>query len=415
MSKDAKAIAGEPQGLSRLLEPPGEESSDLIGRVIDATKEHLGADITFLAEFQGEQKIIRRAAGDGASVGLEEGTALPLQDTYCYRVVSGTLPNVIADARNDVRVKDLPITNQLRIGAYISVPVVIPGGRVFGTLCCINHHEDPTLRDREVKFMRVLAHLVGAELQREAFAREERRRKSERIRSVIERSELMIVFQPIVDLTSAGIVGAEALSRFSAEPKRPPDVWFAEAWEVDLGIELELFAVRSAIAQLPQFPDGAYMSFNVSPPTLLSEGLAQALAGVAPERVVIELTEHMAVEKYEPLIEAIRGYRKRGFRLAMDDVGAGYAGLSQLLRIGPTLVKLDLALTRGIHTDPVKQALAAAAAAFASRVGNKLVAEGIETVEDMQTLRVLGIRYGQGYYFAKPGPLPLCVQPLRSS
>lgn len=411
MVTDNSSIADGTQGLSRLLEPVGEESSDLIGRVIDATKDHLGADISFLAEFEGEQKIIRRVAGDGASVGLEEGTALPLRDTYCYQVVSGKLPNIVADARNDPRVKDMAITKQLRIGAYVGVPVVIPGGRVFGTLCGISHHEDPSLHEREVKFMRVLADLIGAQLHREESAKEQKRQKWERIQSVIQGKRLTTVFQPIVDLPTGRIVGAEALSRFNIEPNRPCEAWFAEAWEVDLGVALELLAVRAAVAQLPQFPDGVYMSFNVSPETLLSDGLSDALASVAPERAVIELTEHMAVEEYRPLIEAIRRYRKRGFRLAMDDVGAGYAGLRQLLRIGPTLVKLDLSLTRGIHDDAVKQALAAAAVGFASRVGNKLVAEGIETAEDMHTLRVLGIPYGQGYYFAKPGPLPLRVGP----
>jgi EAL domain-containing protein (putative c-di-GMP-specific phosphodiesterase class I) len=409
MPKNTKRTLTEATGLPGLLQPTGEESSDFIGRVIDAAKQHLAADISFLAEFEGDRKIIRRVAG-GAAVNLEEGTALTLEDTYCYRVVSGKLPNIIADARNDHRVKNMPITKQLRIGAYIGVPVTIPGGRIFGTLCCINHRKDATLREREVKFMQVLADLVGAQLQGEQAEKDERTRKSERIRSVIQRNRLSIVFQPIVELASGKIVGAEALSRFDAEPKRSPDVWFAEAWEVGLGIELELSAVRSAVAQRAQFPDGAYMSFNVAPETLLSSGLSEALSDVPPDRFVIELTEHMAVEKYEPLIEAIRGYRRKGFKLAMDDVGAGYAGLSQLLRIGPALVKLDLSLTRGVHADPAKQALAAAAVTFASRVGNKLVAEGIETAEDMQTLRVLGIQYGQGYYFAKPGPLPLQVR-----
>lgn len=400
------------QGIDRILRSTGDESADLIGAIVAAAKDHLEADISFLAEFQGESKLIRRAAGDGPSVGLDEGTSLPLQETYCYRVVRGELPNVIADARSDARVKDLAITEQLKIGAYIGVPVTLPGGRVFGTLCCINHQPDASIHQRDVKFMRVLANLVGAQLGREERAAEEKRTKTDRIRAVIQHGGPTMVFQPIVDLATRAIVGAESLARFDAEPRRTPDLWFAEAWEVGLGVELEIAAVRAALAQLSQVADGIYVSVNVSPETLRAPAFLESLGGAPAGRVVVEVTEHAVVEEYGPLIEAIGRLKDKGIRLAVDDVGAGYSGLSHILRVAPRLVKLDLALTRGIHGDLARQALASAAVVFASRVRVDIVAEGVETVEDAETLRVLGVRYGQGYYFAKPGPLPLRVESI---
>lgn len=406
------AAADTPQGLDWLLRSAGDESADLIGAIVAAAKDHLEADISFLAEFQGESKLIRRAAGDGPSVGLEEGTSLPLKETYCYRVVRGELPNVIADARSDARVKDLAITGQLKIGAYIGVPVMLPGGRVFGTLCCINHEADASIHHRDVKFMRVLADLVGAQLGRRERAAEERRTKTDRIRAVIQHGGPRMVFQPIVDLASRAIAGAESLARFDAEPRRTPDLWFAEAWEVGLGAELEIAAVRAALAQLSQVADGIYVSVNVSPETLSAPAFLESLAGAPAGRVVVEVTEHAVVEEYGPLIEAIGRLKDKGIRLAVDDVGAGYSGLSHILRVAPRLVKLDLALTRGIHGDLAKQALASAAVVFASRVRVDIVAEGVETAEDAETLRVLGVRYGQGYFFAKPGPLPLRVESI---
>jgi len=400
---------GHTQGIDRILRAAGDETADLIGSIVEAAKDHLEADIGFLAEFRGESKVIRRAAGDGATVGLQEGTSLPLQETYCHRVVRGELPNVVGDARSDARVKDLGITRQLKIGAYIGVPVTLPGGRVFGTLCCINHEPDPTIQRRDVKFMRVLADLVARQLDRHEQAEARRQEALDRIRAVIADGGPNMVFQPIVDLASREIVGAEALARFEHEPRRSPDRWFAEAWDVGLGVELEMTAVAAALARLPQIAGGVYVSVNVSPETLCAPAFLGSLAAAPAGRVVVEVTEHAAVEKYAPLTEAIARLKDRGIRLAVDDVGAGYSGLSHILRIAPDLVKLDVSLTRGIQGDPAKQALASAAVNFASRLRVSIVAEGVETAQDAEALRVLGVRYGQGYHFARPGPLPLRV------
>jgi EAL domain-containing protein (putative c-di-GMP-specific phosphodiesterase class I) len=400
---------GDTQGIDRILQAAADKSGDLIGAIVEAAKDHLEADIGFLAEFRGESKVIRRAAGDGPSVGLEEGTELPLGETYCHRVVRGELPSIVADARADARVKDLAITRQLKIGAYIGVPVRLPGGRVFGTLCCINHEPDPSIHERDVKFMRVLADLVGRQLERHERAEAERQAAVDRIRAVIAAGGPTMVFQPIVDLASREIVGAESLARFELEPRRTPDRWFAEAWEAGLGVELEIVAIKAALAQLPRIDGGAYLSVNVSPETLRAPAFLESLAAAPAGRVVVEVTEHAAVEEYAPLVEAIGRLRGRGIRLAVDDVGAGYSGLSHILRIAPDLVKLDVTLTRGIHGDLAKQALASAAVVFASRVRVGIVAEGVETAQDAETLRVLGVRYGQGYLFARPGPLPLRV------
>lgn len=396
-------------GIEQLLNPVGRETTDLIGQVIESAREHLEADISFLARFEGDRKIIMRVARGQQAVALDEGTELALDGTYCARMVGGRLPNIVSDARHDERVRNLVITEDLKIGAYIGVPVLLEGGRVYGTLCCINHQKDEHLRHREVKFMRVLADVVAGQLQREESASRERQQKLDRIRSIIEQGGPTMVFQPIVDMATGAIIGAESLSRFYVEPKRSPDLWFAEAWEVGQGEVLELAAVKSALAQLDQIDSGCYVSVNVSPQTLLTPAFEDVLSGVASGRVVVEVTEHAIVDDYQPLVEARRRLRNRNIRLAVDDVGAGYSGLTHILRIAPNLVKLDLALTRDIHKDPAKQALAAAAASFASRMRVDVVAEGVETLEEAEALRVLGIHYGQGYYFSKPAPLPLRV------
>ncbi|MEX0959104.1 MAG: EAL domain-containing protein [Burkholderiales bacterium] len=395
------------QKMQRLIESDSVDSSDFVGGIVAAMKEHFDADISFLSEFRRDLKIIRKLAGDGKAVNADEGSTFPLKDTYCYRMASGELPNLIQDACGDDRVKNLAITKQLDIGTYIGVRVILPDGRTFGSLCCIYHQVETSIQPRDVRFMHVLADILGRHFGAEESVLQDRREKYDRIEKVIDNQSIRMVFQPIVDINTRKIVGTEALARFDAEPRRTPDVWFAEGWEVGLGRELEITAVQLAIAQLHQLPDSAYLSVNVSPDTLQSEALFETLAMADPHRIVVEVTEHAVVKEYEPLMEAIRKLHTSGSRLAVDDVGAGYSGLGHIIRINPKIMKLDVSLTRGISQDVVKQALATSAVAFASRVRVDIVAEGIETAEDALALRLLGVRYGQGYYYGKPGPLPL--------
>lgn len=384
--------------------------SSLVEQIIRATKDYLEADVVFLAQFEGDRKVIRRTIGDGDSVGLVDGSSFPLESTYCHRVVSGNLPNIIADAANDARVKELPITSELKIGSYIGVPVTFPDERIFGTLCCVNHQPDTTLNHRDGKFMRVLARLIGNQLYREEVAEEERRLKTERIQSLFQGQGLRMVFQPIVDLATGEIVGAEALTRFDAEPKRSPDIWFKEAVEVGLGVDLEILAIQTAIEHLNDMPKGVYLTMNVAPETLVSGAFGRCIDNVPSDNLVIELTEHAIVGDYDLFLDAVRRVRNKGLRIALDDVGAGYSGLVLCFRVAPDIVKLDRALIQGISNDVVKQKLAKATASLADSVPFTLVAEGIETAEDAEALRALGVPYGQGYYFSRPEPLPLKVQ-----
>lgn len=221
-------------------------------------------------------------------------------------------------------------------------------------------------------------------------------------------SGLTMVFQPIVDLQTGGLIGVEALSRFSIEPLRPPDQWFADAARVGLGAELELTAVEAALEQQTQLPDQAFMSVNVSPSTVLTAEMSRLVTKYAAHRqIVLELTEHAHVDDYEPLSAALDDVRSSGALLAVDDTGSGYASLQHIHRLNPDHIKLDRYFVDGINSDPVRAALAAALVKIAEDMGTMLIAEGIETAAELAAVRELGIRYGQGYYLAKPGALPV--------
>ncbi len=247
---------------------------------------------------------------------------------------------------------------------------------------------------------RYAAHLAGTR---------ERDDKRRRIQAVFDQGGPQILVQPIVDLRSGAVIGGEALSRFPGPPAQGPDKWFADAADVDLGAELELLAVRVALEKLPAMPRNTYLSVNVSPAVATSAELFDLLRSARADngRVVLELTEHADVEDYPALLSGLLDLRTLGVRIAVDDTGAGFSSLRHILNLRPDIVKLDLDLVQGIHTDPARRALAAGLLVFAQEIGAYLVAEGIETADELAALREVGVTHGQGYHLGRPAPLPM--------
>jgi diguanylate cyclase (GGDEF)-like protein len=208
------------------------------------------------------------------------------------------------------------------------------------------------------------------------------------------------VFQPLVDLNTGRTIGYEALSRFNTELKRSPDAWFNQAQACGRGLQLEMAAIRAALSA-PDRPPGTYLSLNFSPSAIASNKIMSVLPQDLSS-VVIEVTEHELAAEDGALEEGIERLRARGARIAVDDAGSGYAGLKQLMRVQPDVIKLDRSLVEGIHTDGAKTALVEFFVMFARRVGAGILTEGIETVDELRTLVNLGVNYGQGYLLGRP-------------
>jgi EAL domain-containing protein (putative c-di-GMP-specific phosphodiesterase class I)/DNA-binding NarL/FixJ family response regulator len=251
----------------------------------------------------------------------------------------------------------------------------------------------------------VIEELAGL-LHARRRSEERSQRREERIRRVLDDDLLHTVYQPICTLAGS-TVGAEALARFRGPPSRGPLRWFAEADEVGLLRELELAAVRVALTALPDLPEHIFLSVNVSPSTLATAGFLRLIAGSDSARVVVEITEHARINDYDSLGEALDAVRAFGVRVAIDDAGAGFASLRHILRLEPEFIKLDRTLIDGIEADRSRQALAAGLISFAEKIDATIVAEGIERPAEVEALSDLGVRYGQGYFFARPAPLPL--------
>jgi EAL domain-containing protein (putative c-di-GMP-specific phosphodiesterase class I) len=332
------------------------------------------------------------------------GDTFPLEDSYCQRIIDGKLPYLIHDASMVPEVAEMASTKEMPIGAHLSVPIRLSDGSVYGTFCCFSYVADHSLRDRDVQMMHAFADLAAAEIEADLAARATHDEISSRTKSVIEQNGPNMVFQPIYALETREIIGVEALARFPDAQARGPESWFAEAASVGLAVDLELAAVRAALSALPHLPANTYLAVNVSPQTILSGELEPLLKNIPLGRLVFEVTEHEIVEDFVLLRTALEPLR-RHCKIAVDDVGAGYAGLRHILDIRPDVMKLDMSLTRRIDKDPARAALASALIKFGRDIGSTIVAEGIETRAELTTLSCLGAHAGQGYYLRRPQPL----------
>jgi EAL domain-containing protein (putative c-di-GMP-specific phosphodiesterase class I) len=153
-----------------------------------------------------------------------------------------------------------------------------------------------------------------------------------------------------------------------------------------------------------------YVSVNVSPQTLCAPGLLEILRDVPARRVVLELTERSPIVNYEEAVECVSNLRVLGARLAVDDVGRGFSGLGRVVELAPDLLKIDRSLVSGVDSDAAKSALIARLTSYGDEIGMDVVAEGIETEAELETLRALGVRNGQGFLLGRPGPIPPTIE-----
>src|SRR3954462_4553331 len=246
---------------------------------------------------------------------------------------------------------------------------------------------------------------INSELQTRLSRDRWRDRKRERIMRLIDAGGPQVVIQPIRRLVSSEVVGFEALSRFGHGSMTTAE-WFEDSHACGLGTELEIAALRAAVQRAWPAIAGrgsAYLAINVSPSTLGHPDAIEMLGELPADRVVVELTEHELITDAEHLA-ALRRIRSAGMRIAIDDVGAGFAGLQRLLTLRPEIIKLDRSIVATIETDASRRALTRPLAGFAEELGIALVAEGIERWSQTLALSELGVAIGQGYLLGVPEP-----------
>jgi EAL domain-containing protein (putative c-di-GMP-specific phosphodiesterase class I) len=270
----------------------------------------------------------------------------------------------------------------------------------------------------------VLTRTAGARFERlvyaaleEAFTdslhqrRRQQRDEALRLKEILKSGAVSVVYQPVVDLRDRRVLGYEALTRVSAEAFSGPDHLFKVAHENDAVWRLEQLCRDRAIRGARGLPGDQLLFLNIEPdtvndPVLRSESTAGLLRASAlkPTQIVLEMTEHSKVHDFQHFRQLLNYFQFQGFRLALDDVGSGYSGLQTIAEIKPDFIKIDMALIRELHLHPIKQDLTATIVRFSTQSGVMLIAEGVETIEELRCLQGLGVRFAQGYLFARPGP-----------
>ncbi|WP_232788461.1 EAL domain-containing protein [Macromonas nakdongensis] len=218
---------------------------------------------------------------------------------------------------------------------------------------------------------------------------------------------LKMAFQPIVDLDARTVFAYEALVRgangaSAAEvlgAVKPEDLYAFDQTCRVLAIETAQRLGMDAHLSINFLPNAVY-----EPATCIRLTLAAAhKVGFPPERLIFELTESEKIQNPAHALRIIKDYQQRGFLTAIDDFGAGYSGLNLLAEFQPHLVKLDMALTRDIDRDAVRRAIVSGVVGTCQALGCKIVAEGVERPEELDTLRQMGVTLFQGYLLARPG------------
>jgi PAS domain S-box-containing protein len=280
----------------------------------------------------------------------------------------------------------------------VLAPLRGPSG-VVGVIGFGTH--DPANAGRIVERLPALAtfgSIIGALIAPalEVRHREDSARAS--VQAILDARAFAPFFQPIVELHTGDVVGYEALTRFA--DGSPPNARFAAAVRSGLGIQLEVATLTAAVEAAAVLPPAAYLSLNVSP-GLIHAGPLGPLLAAAGRPIILEITEHVAIDDYPALRRELAALGPT-VRPGVDDAGAGYASFRHILELAPAVVKLDIELIRGIDGDPARQALLAGMTYFAVKRRIRLIAEGIETPAELETLRSLAIPFGQGFLLGRP-------------
>lgn len=376
-------------------------AQEQVADLLRTAKDSLHLSVAFMTRMDGTTQTLEVVDSSVPWV-FQEGYQQKQEVTLCQGVRDGTLPAVMSDLREHPDAMWRPAAKFPRIRSFVSVPITLSDGTLYGTFCAAGLSTDKGLADRDKGLMDVLAHAASVVI--EPGVREQARREDieDRLVPLEAAGGPRVVLQPIVDIVTGRRVGSEALSRFPQEWGKAPDVVFAEAHSVGRGDALELQALQRAAGLLDRV-DG-YVSMNVSPSTLLRPDLLEFLGALPLPRILLELSEHDPVEDYAALREALAPLRAQGMRLAIDDVGAGFSSLRHIVVTEPDVIKLDRSIVDGLATDRVLHSLVRSLVSFAAGLGALVVAEGVETAEDALALHDLQVGYGQGWFWGRAVP-----------
>ncbi len=256
---------------------------------------------------------------------------------------------------------------------------------------------------------RQVLHLIeDAAACAETRARLRERDQRERLLEIVHNGEIWTVFQPIVKIEDGRRLAFEGLSRGPrGTDVESPAVLFARAARYGVTEELERACRRRLFGDFPVLGLPGRLFVNTVPATVrdtsfTGRGVLDYLGALAPSEVTLEITEKQVIDNLNLYREAMHAFLDLGFTFAIDDVGAGYSGLSTVAALKPSFLKIDIALVRDVHLQKVNQQVVKAILDMGAGMGATVIAEGVETREEADALLGLGVAWGQGYFFARP-------------
>ena len=381
-----------------------------IQQILDSIRHHMNMDVAFIARFTEHDRLIEFTATEetNADPAIKPNDSSPKDETYCQKIVSGEMPGIIPDTSTNRITRTLPVTKSLNIGAYIGVPIFTDGSELYGTLCCYNHSPNDGLKESHSAFLNMMADFIGHIFKKRLGDVVLQNEAREQVEEVLTDQKVSIVYQEIKSSQESSLRHFEALARFNTTPYLPPNEWLDKAELVGLSDTVELLIIKQILNELPVLKERVgecCVSINTTPALITSGALVELLADASPKNIIIEVTEHSEIDDYTLFADALMPLVQRGFKIAIDDVGAGFSSLRHILEINASIINLDMSLVSNIHQDNKKQSLVAALVAFAQMSDLRIIAEGVETEGEYNQLKQLGIEYFQGFYFSRPSAL----------
>ncbi len=393
LADTASGLIGHP------IDPQWQSAEAVTRAILDAVRRHLGMETAFIAEFVGDQRVVRYVEHGGLTPPFEPGDSDPRSATACQCVVDHRMPALVTDCRHDPVAAHLQTVRELAVRAHMSVPIQRRDGSLFGTLCCFQRGPDPTLAEADLAMLSLVADVTAKLIELDPTTTIGHEQIPNHRPTPLDPGSPSSVGQPIVDLASRAIVGFDMRSPLPMARTCPAERMAADGAGADYANTQERRCLDRAGEKLRALPNAYFVSVNVSPSMLTGLALQELLASVSADRLVIEIAEHAIVDHSEGISRELAALRAEGARLAVD-AGAGYASFRQIRDLNPDLVKLDIGLTRDVDTEPRRQALAAGVTEFARASGLHCIAEGIETESELRMLQTFGQAMGQGPLFA---------------
>jgi len=383
---------------------PEETGQDLTDAMVELTGVDIASVLTF--EASGAVRVLASTAPNGYALAVGEMLPAGRATAIRARAASGGWSEQFALRPSDG--EHMEAFAALGIRAIASAPIGGSDGPIgivsVGTSDELAARRMPDQVPAVIEFAAAVRGLIAAPLA----TRDRLRSSQQGIRVVIATGAFDPVFQPIVYLTTGVAIGYEALTRF--RDGRPPDVVFTEAGSAGVGLELEAATLLRTIDAAQGLPVGPWLGLNVSAAMILDGGTLGRLLKRRTRPIVLEITEHEAISDYGAVRAAVT-LLGPDVRLAVDDAGAGVANFTHIVELRPDFVKIDASLVAGVNSDLTRQALIVGLHHFAQATNGWVIAEGVETDEERQSLIGLDVVLGQGYLFGRPADVDAWPSP----